>query len=139
MRRSRGKPSVVRAIDTNIFVRFLTKDHARESEAARVVIEGGDVFVPTTVCLESERVLRSAYGLSAGQIAEKLRALAGLPGVAVEEPSGLAAELNWLHDGLDFADALHFAKSEGCSAFLTFDRKLAKAAKTRSVIPIEAP
>lgn len=122
----------MRAIDTNVVVRFLTKDHARESAAARAVIEGGDVFVPTTVCLECEWVLRSAYDLSAEQISETLRALAGLPGVFVEEPSALAAALGWMSEGMDFADALHLAKSQGCAEFLTFDKKLAKSAKNRS-------
>ena len=40
-----------------------------------------NVFVSTTVLLESEWVLRSAYGLAAKEIAMALRAFAGLPGV----------------------------------------------------------
>lgn len=127
----------MRAIDTNVVVRFLTADDAREFKAARAVIDGGDVFVPITVCLESEWVLRSAYSFTPQEIAGGLRALAGLPGVFVEEPAVLAITLNWMAGGMDFADALHLAKSEDCTAFLTFDRQLAKVAKNRSAVPVE--
>lgn len=127
----------MRAIDTNVVVRFLTADNAREFKAARAVIDGGDIFVPLTVFLESEWVLRGAHGFSADQIANGLRGLAGLPCVSVEDPAVLATTLDWMQMGMDFADALHLAKSEGCAAFLTFDRKLAKAAENRSAMPVE--
>lgn len=133
-----ARPSVVRAIDTNVVVRFLTADDAREFKAARSVIDGGNLFVPITVCLESEWVLRSAYGFAPNEIAEGLRGLAGLPGVSVEEPAALAAALDWTREGMDFADALHLARSHGCTAFLSFDRKLAKIAKNRSAVPVES-
>jgi predicted nucleic-acid-binding protein len=128
----------VRAIDTNVVVRFLTADDKRAAKIARAVIEGGDIFIPITVCLESEWVLRSGYGFTPAQIADGLRGLAGLPGVFVEEPMILATTLASMSEGLDFADALHLAKSDGCTAFLSFDRKLAKAAKARSAVPVEA-
>ncbi len=127
----------MRAIDTNVVVRFLTADSKREARIARTVIEGGDIFIPLTVCLESEWVLRSGYGFTPAQIADGLRGLAGLPGVSVEEPAVLAETLGWMREGLDFADALHLAKSGGCKAFLSFDRKLAKAAKKLFAVPVE--
>jgi predicted nucleic acid-binding protein len=82
--------------------------------------------------------LRSAYGLTADEIADGLSGLAGLPGVSVEDPAVLAATLEQMRGGMDFADALHLAKSAVCAAFLTFDRKLAKAAKSRSATPVES-
>jgi hypothetical protein len=57
----------------------------------------------------------------------------------VEEPLALAQALTWMGEGMDFADALHLTGSDGCTAFLTFDRKLIKSARTRSPIPMEAP
>lgn len=128
----------MRAIDTNIIVRFLTADDEKQARAARAAIEGGDIFVPMTVMLESEWVLRSGYGFTADQIFDGLRGLAGLPTVAVEEPMLLAQALDWMRKGMDFADALHLVKSDGCSAFLTFDRKLMKAAKRHAPITVEA-
>lgn len=129
----------MRAIDTNVVVRFLTGDDRRQAKAARAAIEAGDIFVATTVLLESEWVLRSAYGFAPAQIATGLRGLAGLPGVTVEEPLLLAQALDWMEAGMDFADALHLAKSGGCESFLTFDRKLAQAAAGQTAIVVEAP
>ena len=73
----------MRAIDTNVVVRFLTNDDPHQGGVARAVIEDGDVFIPTTVLLETEWVLRSAYDFTAKQIVRALRGLAGLPGVTV--------------------------------------------------------
>ena len=129
----------MRAIDTNVVVRFLVGDDKRQAARARAAIEAGDIFVATTVLLESEWVLRSGYGFAPVQIAGALRGFAGLPGVAVEEPALLAEALHRLAEGMDFADALHLGGAEHCTAFLTFDRGLVKAAAGRSVVMVEEP
>ncbi len=130
----------MRAIDTNIIVRFLVADDKEEqAAAARGAIEAGDIFVPTTVMLESEWVLRSAYGFAPGEVVQALRGFASLPGVAVEDPARLAQALDWTAAGMDFADALHLAAAEGCSVFLSFDARLAKMAAGRSGVVVEAP
>lgn len=139
MRPSSPKRSVVRAIDTNVVVRFLVADDKDQAKAARAVIEAGEIFIARTVLLESEWVLRSGYDFAPLHISTALRGLAGLPGVTVEEPAVLARALEWMESGMDFADALHLAKAEGCTAFLSFDRKLAKAAADRSAVKVEAP
>lgn len=129
----------MRAIDTNVVVRFLTADDAEQAAAARKVIEGGDIFVPLTVWLESEWVLRSGYGFSPLQIADGFCGLAGLPGVSPDEPQMLATAIEWMRAGMDFADALHLVRAGNCSAFLSFDGKLAKAARARATLPVERP
>lgn len=128
----------MRAIDTNVVVRFLTADNVREFKAARTAIDAGDIFIPVTVLLESEWVLRSGYGFTADEIAAGLAGLAGIPGISVEEPAALATALGWMRGGMDFADALHLARSQRCPAFLTFDKKLAKAAKAQSSLSVES-
>lgn len=127
----------MRAIDTNILVRFLTGDDEKQANAARKVLEGGNVFVAVTVILEAEWVLRAGYGFSRTEIAVALRAVGGLPGISLEDPSVIAQALEWLEEGMDFADALHLARSGHCSAFVTFDRKLAKLAKGRSQVSVQ--
>ena len=92
----------MRAIDTNVIVRFLTADDEAQAAVARRTIEAGDVFVATTVLLETEWVLRSGYGFSSEAIEAALRGLAGLPGVNVEDPPVLAAALDGLAAGMDF-------------------------------------
>ena len=43
--------------------------------------------------------------------------------------------LAWHQEGLDFADALHLLRSEGCACFATLDRALVKAAAGRQLQP----
>ena len=127
------------AIDTNVIVRYLTGDHPEQSLQARVLIDHHDVFVGTTVLLETEWVLRSAYGYRPSQVGEALRAFAGLPRVSLEDPVLAATALAWMAKGMDFADALHLAKAEGCTAFVSFDRRLAKTAKRLTHLTIRQP
>ena len=127
----------MRAVDTNILVRFLTADDAEQAQAARRVIEAGGISIGTTVILETEWVLRAGSGFSPAVTAQGLRGLGGLPGISVEEPAETAQALDWMIAGMDFADALHLARSSHCSAFVTFDKKLATRSKGKAAITIE--
>ncbi|WP_457091258.1 type II toxin-antitoxin system VapC family toxin [Microvirga sp. P5_D2] len=127
------------AIDTNLIVRYLTGDHAEQSPQARGLIDREDVFICTTVLLETEWVLRSAYGYTPVQIGAALSAFAGLPHVTLEDASLAAKALDWMAKGLDFADALHLAKAVGCTAFVSFDQRFAKAANRVSEVKVRAP
>ncbi|CAN5537055.1 type II toxin-antitoxin system VapC family toxin [soil metagenome] len=118
------------AIDTNILVRYLTGDHPVQSARARSVIERDDVFVSTTVMLESEWVLRSVYNFTVPRVCQALRAFAGLPGVSLEYPYLAATALDCAENGMDFADALHVIRADHCDGFVTFDQQLIKAAQT---------
>jgi predicted nucleic-acid-binding protein len=129
----------VRAIDTNVIIRLLTADDPEQAAAARAVFDAGDIFCGTTVLLETEWVLRAGYGFTSAQIAAALRAMAGLPAITVEEPLILATALDWLEHGMDFADALHLARSTHCTAFVTFDQKLARRAATLPTIAVVVP
>lgn len=129
----------MRGIDTNIVVRLLTADDEEQAQAARRAIEGKEIFLGVTVLLEAEWVLRAGYDFKPAQIAGALRGLAGLSGMTVEEPAQLALALEWMEGGMDFADALHLARSDHCTEFLTFDRKLAKRAKALNTIPVVIP
>ncbi len=44
----------MRAVDTNILVRFLTADDPKQAKAARRVMEAGDIFIGVTVIVETE-------------------------------------------------------------------------------------
>lgn len=122
------------AIDTNVVVRYLAGDHPEQSRKARALIDSEDIFVCTTVLLETEWVLRSVYGLTPIEAAKALNDFAGLESVTLEDAPLVAKALDWVTQGMDFADALHLAKAEGCDAMVTFDRRFARiASKLRAV------
>ncbi len=118
----------MKAIDTNVVVRYLIADDPGQVAKARAAIETGSVFVSTTVLLESEWVLRGVYGLARQDVAKALRALSGLPNISVESPNLLVEALDRAEKGMDFADALHLGAAAHCDAMLTFDRRFIEAA-----------
>ena len=64
------------AVDTNVIVRYLTRDDPEQFARASALIRSEDVFICTTVLLECEWVLRGAYRYSRDRIADALH-LAG--------------------------------------------------------------
>jgi predicted nucleic-acid-binding protein len=116
------------AIDTNVVVSYLTGDHPAQSAKAKAIVGNEDVFVATTVLLETEWVLRSVYGFPPDRLAKTLTAFAGLPTVTLEKPASAAKALAWAQAGMDLADALHLVGAEACEALVTFDRDFAKRA-----------
>jgi predicted nucleic-acid-binding protein len=121
------------AVDTNVLVRFLVRDDGRQSARAAALIRANEIWIPKSVLLETEWVLRSLYGFHAERLAGALRALAGLPTVFLEDGLAVAKALDWFEKGLDFADGLHLASSlrsgsGEANEFATFDRKLAREA-----------
>jgi predicted nucleic-acid-binding protein len=120
------------AIDTNVVVRLLTGDHPQQSAKAKELFERETIFVALTVLLETEWVLRSAYGFQPARLVVALRAFAGLRNVAIQDPPALAKALDWAERGMDFADALHLAQAGDCDGFVSFDGRLAKAARRAS-------
>ena len=123
------------AVDTNVVVRFLAEDDKAQADRAEAILRRGAVLVPKTVLLETEWVLRAAYGIASAGIAAALRRLLGLPGVTAEDASAGAQALAWYEGGLDFADALHLASSASASRFATLDRSLARRARTLDHAP----
>jgi predicted nucleic-acid-binding protein len=129
----------VLAIDTNVIVRYLVDDDHEQFLRALRLLEREPVFVADTVLLECEWVLRSGYGFDAPTFVEAMRAFAGLPTIVLENPERAAAALTWCEQGMDFGDALHLAGAAACDAFLTFDRRLAKAATRLGATPVRSP
>lgn len=117
------------ALDTNLLARFYVDDpgdpeaQKQRPIARRILVESPRLFVPLTVVLELEWVLRAFYSFSAGDFIKVVRHLLGLPNVAVESWSRVSDALDLHAQGLDFADALHLMASDTCSEFATFDEK----------------
>lgn len=129
----------MRAIDTNIVVRYLTGDDVAQARRVRELVDGGDLFVSISVVLESEWVLRTAYRFHRTEIVTGLRSFIGLAGVTVEDPARVMTALDWAAAGMDLADAMHLAGARDCTAFVSFDRALAKTASRLSAMPVVEP
>ncbi len=129
----------MRVVDANIIVRYLTDDDPKQADKARTIIGHELVFVPRTVLLEVEWVLRGVYDFPAHQVIPALRALAGLPGVSVEDAPLVAKALDWAEGGMEFADALHLAAAAECEGFLTFDKRRARSAARLGGILVTVP
>jgi len=129
----------MRAVDTNVVVRFLTGDDAAQFKHARRVMEGGAVFIPKTVLLETEWVLRRAYSIAPEQILDALESLARATEVVIEDEAAIEQALQWYRGGMDLADALHIASRGVATQFLTFDRRLTSAARRAGIKGVTQP
>lgn len=131
----------MRAVDTNILARFYLRDDAVQGHIADNVLAAGDVFIPKTVILELERVLRYVAEQPADKVIDCLAHLIALPGVTVEDREEIDAALGHCRKGIDFADALHLAASKSCSALLTFDDRgyARRARKLRLKPSVQVP
>ena len=127
------------AVDTNVVVRYLVGDHPDQSAKARALIDNQEIFISVTVLLETEWVLRSTYDQDRVELAKGLRRLGGLAHATIEESPLVAQALDWMENGMDFADALHLAKATSCDAFVTFDQRLLKTANQLSGIKVRTP
>lgn len=116
------------AVDTNVLVRLLTGDDADQTKRAAALFKKETIFIPKTVLLETEWVLRRLYRLDRKTVVSALRKLSGLGNVEIEQPLVVTQALQCCEDGMDFADALHLASSQNCRKFATFDEQLEKSA-----------
>jgi len=130
----------VTALDTNLVVRLLTNDDPRQASRVAALVDREAVFLPNTVLLESEWVLRYAYDLARPVVHAALVKLLGLASLTVEDGETVSQALAWYSEGLDLADALHLASSRSADAFATFDRKLQNRTKgLTGAIAVVAP
>lgn len=127
------------ALDTNVVVRLVTADDPQQAERARERLRGEELWLPKTVLLECEWVLRSAYRLSRDSIVSTLRALLGYPRIRVEDRETVLRALQALAAGLDFADALHLASSSEAQKLVTFDQQFVEAASRLGAQPTVEP
>jgi predicted nucleic-acid-binding protein len=125
------------SVDTNILARFYCDDpddpeaKRQRPAARRAIVESPALFVPLTVVLELEWVMRGFYEVSRDAFCAVVDHLLGMGHVTVERWEAVKDAIELHRTGLDFADALHWATSRGCEALLTFDRSFVRAV-TRS-------
>lgn len=117
-------------LDTNVWVRYLTNDDELQARRAMKLLERSEaVFMPKTVLLELEWVLRAAYRVKPADIHRSLLHILGLPMVVAECAGQVVAALDYYAQGCDFADALHLASSDTVQTVYTFDELFARKGK----------
>jgi predicted nucleic-acid-binding protein len=129
------------SIDTNILARFYCDDPddpeaARQRPIARrIVLESPALFVPLTVVLEFEWVMRGFYEAERHSFCDAASHLLGMSHVTVEHWEAVSDAVNLHRRGLDFADALHWASSAACNRLFTFDRRFVRRARQLKLTP----
>ncbi|MDD2775657.1 MAG: type II toxin-antitoxin system VapC family toxin [Gallionella sp.] len=116
------------AIDTNVLVRLLTQDDASQAARAVALFRAEKIFIPKTVVLETEWVLRRLYRLERAVVIDAFHKLGELDNVEIEQFAAINEALTLNEKGMDFADALHLASSKNSQKFATFDEKMKQSA-----------
>ena len=103
------------ALDTNVLVRYIVQDDAAQLAAAkrlisRCVRQGMTLFVPVTVVLELEWVLRSSFEFGKSDVLLALSSLFSAAELSFESERALEVALHLFRkNSADFADCLHVA------------------------------
>jgi predicted nucleic-acid-binding protein len=122
-------------LDTNVLVRYIMQDDAKQSPKASKLIDALTVdepgFVSIVSIVELVWVLSSAYGLVRDQIGQALEALLRTKELSIDRADQVLKALRVFRTtSADFADCLieRSASSAGCGRTMTFDVGAAKVA-----------
>ena len=122
-------------LDTNVLVRYVMQDDARQSARATRLIESFSAeapgYVPVVVLVELVWVLAGSYALGRAQVAAVLDTLLRSKELVVDRGEPVTQALKrYSTGGADFADALieRLAAAAGCKLTMTFDAGAAKSA-----------
>jgi predicted nucleic-acid-binding protein len=119
----------MRAIDTNVLVRLLARDDAKQVAAAERFVEGG-AWVSHLVLMEATWVLDSVYNVAPADLATAIEMLLDHKNLTVEKPEVVAAAIAPFRrrPALGFSNCLivEVARKAGHVPVGTFDRDLGK-------------
>jgi predicted nucleic-acid-binding protein len=119
----------MRAVDTNILVRLVTRDDRKQVAAAEYFISKG-AWVSTLVLMQATWVLAAVYELPHSEIATAVDMLLHHKDLTIQdsETVGAALEQYRIHSALGFSDCLilETARKAGHLPVGTFDRDLGK-------------
>lgn len=119
----------MRAVDTNVLVRLVTRDDRRQVAAAESFVSKG-AWVSTLVLMEATWVLTAVYELTRAQISTAIDMLLRHRDLTIQEADCVAAALEQYRrqSRLGFSDCLilEVARKAGHLPLGTFDRDLSK-------------
>jgi predicted nucleic-acid-binding protein len=122
------------ALDTNVLVRYLVQDDSAQLATAKRLIrkcvnEGQTLYVPVSVSLELEWVLRSNFGFSKDAVMQTLSQLLSSAELSFESESAVELALSLYRKGAaDYSDCVHvaLAAQAGEQPLWTFDKSASK-------------
>ena len=122
------------ALDTNVLVRYVVRDDSGQLAAAKRLIaryvgEGQSLFVPLTVTIELEWVLRASFGYDKDKVLQVLSDLFSAVELSFQSERALEVALQLYREtAADFAACLHIALATevGEQPLWTFGRRTAK-------------
>ncbi len=124
----------MKAIDTNVLVRFLVKDDEKQATTVfnlfkHAEAENNPLVVPLPVVLETLWVLETVYQIPSKEILAVIEELILMPALKFSNQSTIQHFLSLARETkTDLSDILiaAAAKSAGCKAVLTFDKAAAR-------------
>jgi predicted nucleic-acid-binding protein len=126
----------MRAVDTNLLVRLLTRDDARQVAAAEVFVSRG-AWVPQLVLAEAVWLLDSVFDRSPSEIATAVEMLLNHRDLTLQDSDVVVAALEHYREkpGLSLSDCLvlETARKNGHLPLGTFDRALGKLDGTQKL------
>ncbi len=122
------------SLDTNVLVRWLVDDDATQNARVQKLFDSARadrsaLFVPSTVMLELEWVLRSRYRFDKTSVLQAFNALLETQELEFQAEAAIEWALHLYREGpAEFADCMHagLCSTIGQVPLLTFDQKAAK-------------
>jgi predicted nucleic-acid-binding protein len=119
----------MRAVDTNLLVRLLTRDDPKQAAAADSFVANG-AWISHLVLAETMWVLATVFSTNPKQIADAIAKLLEHESLIVQDPDVVASALAHFHKkpALGFSDCLilEVARKAGHLPVGTFDRDLGR-------------
>ena len=128
------------ALDTNVLIRYLTRDNPEQAEAARALLQGlttnGPGFICREVVIEVVWVLERSYRFRRERIANIVVELVATDTLVIEDDNDVAQAAAVYREGsADFSDLMILAAANrvGAQPLYTFDRRFARLDGTELV------
>jgi len=121
----------MKALDTNVLIRFLVKDDERQAKIIYSIFKQAEsdkevLFVPLLVVLETVWVLDSVYEVPRQEIIDSINELLLMPILEFEAQPAIQSFISSARETkIDLSDLLivHSARFSGCECVLTFDKR----------------
>lgn len=126
----------MRAVDTNVLVRLITRDDANQAASADAFVQRG-AWVSVLALAEATWVLSAVYERSAADLATAVAMLLDHKDLTLQDPDVVAAALDLFRSrpSVGFSDCLmlQLARKAGHLPLGTFDRRLGKIEGTQKL------